>query len=71
MFDREYTFGITTVYCDTQGCNSEQTVEGFDGHCLPSADVVKEIKEYGWTVKNGEHFCSLCRNNTTPKGRRR
>ena len=62
MFDPEYTFGTTMVYCDGKDCNSEVEVEGFDGHCLPSTDVAKKIKEYDWTVKfiDGAymHLCS-------------
>lgn len=62
MFDPEYTFGNTMVYCDRKDCKQEMEVEGFDGHCLPFEDVAKEIKEYGWTVKfvDGSymHLCS-------------
>ena len=62
MFDPEYTFGTTMVYCDRKDCKQEMEVEGFDGHCLPFEDVAKEIKEYGWTVKFVDgaymHLCS-------------
>ena len=51
MFDREYAFGTTTVYCDAKDCKEEREVDGFDGHCLPFEDVAKEIKEYDWTVR--------------------
>ena len=49
MFDPEYAFGTTMVYCDRKDCNAEMEVDGFDGHCLPFADVAKEIKEYETT----------------------
>ena len=61
MFDNDYTFGNTTVYCDGVDCKSEENIEGFDGHPLPFKDVATEIKKLGWIVKylDGEfyHFC--------------
>lgn len=61
MKDREYTFGITTVYCDFKGCNQNIDIDGFDGRPLPYSDVNDKMKEEGWSSRkeNGEwkDFC--------------
>jgi Na+-transporting NADH:ubiquinone oxidoreductase subunit NqrE len=61
MKDKDYTFGTCTVYCDGKGCNEDETIEGFDGHCPQYSDVNDEIRGLGWTVKkeNGE-WLDLC-----------
>lgn len=67
MFDQDYNFGTTFVYCDKKNCNSKEEIEGFDGHCLLYADVAEEIKELGWVIKyeDGEwcHYCPDCIDN--------
>lgn len=60
-FDNDYTFGATRVDCDMPGCNGEEEIDGFDGHPLPWADVSKEIKEHGWTIKKqGDSWMHVC-----------
>lgn len=60
MRDKDYTFGETFVYCDEKNCKSEENIEGFDGHPLPYEEVSKELKDLGWTTKNGNDYCSKC-----------
>ena len=63
MIDTDRTFGTTTIYCDTKGCNFEQEFEGFDGE-VDFYGAIDEAKKSGWKIRkiDGEwhHYCPSC-----------
>ena len=65
MKDNDYTFGNCDITCDGKGCNSEEQIEGFDGHPPLYSDVNEELRKMGWVVKkeDGEwiDLCQRCK----------
>ena len=71
MKDVDYDFGNCTVYCDGKDCKSEELIDGFDGHPPQYADVNKELRDMGWTIKKvGNNWIELCDDcsHNPPKG---
>lgn len=63
MIDLDYTFGEASVYCDEPNCETEETIEGFDGKVCFEI-IIDQMKEDGWKItKRGgtwHHTCPAC-----------
>ena len=60
MLDTDSTFGTSDITCDREGCSSDFTHDGFDGH-YDIVEACKEARAFGWVIKkiDGEwvHYC--------------
>ena len=63
MIDNDSVFGITTIYCDSEGCDYDEDFEGIDGR-VDFGSAIGEAKRNGWTMikvdGEWEHYCPMC-----------
>lgn len=63
MIDLDYTFGNAEITCDESCCNTDETMEGFDGR-VSFEMIIEQMKEEGWKIgkRYGDwhHICPSC-----------